>query len=447
MPKNTPRQPRSERPAPSGDRQESRPAPRTRSQRPPRPVADGGAAAPDLRQPSGPTSPKPAPVFKEWSTWVRAHRGDKQAALKDFWESNRLPDRPPQLIRGTAPEQVPADSTLGVFYHPTQRTLQPRRSSDLEGLYTEAHKELGEKLLEQLKKPHLVRASKSMVALHLRAGNGTHFLIMQVKPESPNTWRELGKLVEWIERTLPEIGGVWFAHEGPAHPFYWGESSGLQMRKSFGPDTLHEGDGENRVFFHPLDRMDVDRTLLPLTGEIILQLLKPKPDSKILCIQTGCGAPVLALSKEASAMEILDGRGIARETYARNRERHQWKHVRFHKFDENKDWDRLSTADLVYCGTPHALVTAQVNAIVGTGAKRVARRYSSPLELEKEWSKWKKLGWMLLRLKVLDPNPARPESMDLWAVFQGEAERRFKDGQSARKIRPEKTAGPVFVQR
>lgn len=351
-----------------------------------------------------------------WEVAMEQSRQDKQAALKQFWISNRLPDKAPLILQSENFEG-PADSTLGLFWHPTKRILQPRRQGDDRGYVNPVHRAIYDRLGVQLNKEHLLRVRKAMVAMHLRSSEGVHFLILQVKPESPNTWREIDRLIEWIQREMPEIQGCYVA-EGRENPFHFGDARGIKLKKEFGPDTLHEQLGVGRYFFHPLDSLEADRSLVSATVDIAMQMLKPNAEQSVFVLSMGCPALTLALAKEARHVTLADASTVARETYARNRERHEWKKVRFNQFSVDKGWGQLPSAQGVLCGWGNPLTMEQLDALVGTGAERIVRRFRSPEELVREWGKWRRMGWVLYRLKVLDFNPQRPDCMELWALFQ-----------------------------
>lgn len=376
-------------------------------------------------------TPKPAPKIAEapklektevverltWGDCLFQNKGDKQAALKQFWTANHLPDKAPQILRGTSPDATPADSTYGLFWHPTKRNLQTRRQGDDKGYIPPAHREVYDKLVAQLGKEHLIRVRKAMVALHLRSGEGVYFLILQVKPESPNTWREINRFSEWIQREMPEVQGCYVA-QGKESPFRFGETRGIQLKKEFGPDTLHSQVGDRRHFFHPLDVQDADRSLIPTTIEIAKQMVKPNKEQSALVMNASCPAFVMDFANECKTVHVVDANPLARESYAKNRERHEWKNVRFSKFDEDKDWARLPTSNAVVCAWHLPLNMDQIDNLVGTGAERIVRRFRSPEEMGREWGKWRRAGWVLYRLKVLDMNPSHSERLELWALFQ-----------------------------
>lgn len=357
-----------------------------------------------------------APERLSWEMAMEKFRGDKQVALKEFWASNRLPDKAPQILRSENPEG-PADSTFGLFWHPIKRVLEPRRQGDDRGYISPAHRAIYDRLGVQLNKEHLLRVRKAMVALHLRSSEGVHFLILQVKPESPNTWREIDRLVEWLVREMPEIQGCYVA-EGRENPFHFGDARGIKLKKMFGPDTLHEQLGVGRFFYHPLDGLDADRALVGATVDVAMQMLKPNAEGSVFVLSMGCPALTLGLAKEAKSVILADASTVARETYARNRERHGWKKVRFNQFSVDKDWAHLPACQGVLCGWGKPLTMEQIDALVNTGADRIVRRFRSPEELCREWGKWRRQGWVMYRIKILDFNPLRPDSMELWTLFQ-----------------------------
>lgn len=390
-------------------------------------VEDVPKEAPDLS-----AKPKTERLF--WEGAISNAKFDKQEALKLFWAANHLPDKAPQIIRGKNPELTPADSTYGLFWNPMKRNLQNRRQGEDKGYINPAHREIYDQLITQLSKEHLLRVRKAMVALHLRSGDGVFFLVLQVKPESPNTWREINRFSEWIQREMPLIQGCYVA-QGSDRPFRFGETRGIQLKKEFGPDTLHAQVGDFRHFYHILDEQESDRSLILAHSDVVKQLIKPTPEQSILVLSAGCPAYVHTLSKEARIVGVFDPSPLAREGYARNRERHEWKNVRFTQFKEAQSWEQLPAANSIVSAWHQILTVEQMEALAATGADRIVRRFRSPDELSREWGKWRKMGWVLYRLKVLDGNPMHSNQVDVWALFQKDHRGILKITKDAKKAK------------
>lgn len=351
----------------------------------------------------------------------------KNAALRRFWATHQIPDKPNLVLPSPSPRHYRSTSKRRLIFkggrwnwdffsdRPAEEALTRKKAEEDWSLEPEAHQAVYRKALDKLREAPYQGLAHSLNFLIVRGGEQL-MVLFNVHKMSAEVVRKAKMLAEHI---MAEEGAkVVSAHLffDPSKSSYYLEAKGpvhsQRLKRLVGPEFLPIDVAGRRYFLHPLGFFQVNLGILPRVIDEVQRALKPGKGDRLLDLFCGCGLftlPVGADCKDALGVEFspvaIDAAQLATgHAKARNLRFRAGKLevARLHKLIPEPD----GTPELLLLDPPAQGTSAGlIRALAERKPQRVAHLFCGMDALPTEINTWRKQGYMVAKAIPFDMFP------------------------------------------
>jgi hypothetical protein len=309
-------------------------------------MAKARAAHPDKVGPA--SSPEPLARL-DYETELQL----KNQALQEFWAAHDIPDKPnrilpspkPRKYRVTTKRRVIAEhGRIRLDFLPEKREAGQARLGAASELEPEEHGRIYAFLLEKLNTPAYAGLGHVLNFLVIRGDYLRFAVFFNVNRLNGEIARKAKLLAAHLQQMdfpaargadaprvataadapkvssaadAPKVASAWLFHDPERSPFYLDDRAPegpWKLKRLFGPDTVRLRVGERAFAFKPTAFCQVNASVLPQFLEKAGQLLKPRPEQRLLDLYCGFGFFSLPLSHHYREVVGVDAAGPAIES-------------------------------------------------------------------------------------------------------------------------------------
>ena len=347
----------------------------------------------------------------------------KSKALKAWWKEAKMPHKASAVLEGNVDS---IESHTGVIRRGVKFVSFEALAKEVPFPSPPIHQELYSVLNEQITKDHLDVLSKAIRFLTIRQNGGDFYLFLQASPARQILGKQIKKLAEWLERTLPQIKGLYcfFSTQDRRYSTSFPQKSiDIEYKKYFGTDSFFSKVGEEKFFFTPMDYYRPNQAVLePLVGHVKKALVLKK-DEVLVDLYSAGGFFSEMLASSAKKCLAVDIRKTCLESFKLNAHRRDRKNVQYFERDIHGsgfgEWigPQISTKPKFILNPPVGVLPPQIiNMVCSYKPERIIRIYQDPENIQKEIRKWRRSGYILQKCLPVDSfqNSTR---MDIFVTY------------------------------
>lgn len=225
----------------------------------------------------------------------------------------------------------------------------------------------------------------------------------------------------------PRVASAWIFHDPERSPFYLDDRAPegpWKMKRLFGPDTLRLRVGTRAYTFKPTAFAQVNGSILPEFLERAAQLLKPRPEQRLLDLYCGFGFFSLHLASQYREVVGVDAAGPAIESARDMASADKTGRARFTSA-------RIRAAGLARLlpppeeGMPEAMLLdpprqgvepGVIRELSARAPARVLHIFCDMDTLPREVNQWRKCGYMIAKVIPLDMFPGT-DNLEVMVAF------------------------------
>jgi len=240
-------------------------------------------------------------------------------------------------------------------------------------------------------------------------------VIFNLQQLTGNVVRKAKLLSDHFQNLSVKIVSAFLFYDSGKFPFYLDQKSPegqWKFKKLFGPDNLHLRVGEQNYAFHPITYCESNASILPAMLEKAHQLLKARPEQRLLDLYCGFGLYSLGLAGayqevigiDASGMSIEAAQAMAGE----NKRKIQFRSARIQTKTLEKILPPPNAAEpeALFLDPPkNGTEPGLIRALASRGPVRIVHLFSNMESLPKEVNQWRKNGYMIAKVVPLDTTP------------------------------------------
>jgi tRNA/tmRNA/rRNA uracil-C5-methylase (TrmA/RlmC/RlmD family) len=360
----------------------------------------------------------------------------KNKALQEFWTARGLPDKPNRILPSPKPRGYRTTTKRRVvilkgrfeltFLTESSAAANPRASAE-SLVEPQEHKLIYAFILAKLNTPAYASLAHALNYLIIR-GDYTRFTVLfNVHRLSADVVRKAKLLGEHLKAADPKTVSAFMFFDASRSDYYFEAQTSegpWKLKKIFGPDDLHLKVLDRNYAFHPTAFCQVNASILPAFLEKADQLLKPKPEYRLLDLYSGFGFFTLHLGRaygEALGVDLGSGSiESAQKMAAADPDSHcRFKSGRI----QVKNLEKLlppATAD-----KPEALLLdpprqgtepGVIRALAARNPARILHIFCDLDTLPKEVNQWRKSGFMVSKVVPLDMFPGT-DNLEVMVLF------------------------------
>jgi tRNA/tmRNA/rRNA uracil-C5-methylase (TrmA/RlmC/RlmD family) len=411
--------------------------------------------APTLVGPS--TSPEPLARL-DYATELDL----KNRAMQQFWTVNGLPDKPNRITPSPLPRHYRTTTKRRVIFEKGGFHLDflpdPRAGAERLGarsaLEPIEHATLYHFILTKLNQPAYSQIAHALNYLVIR-GDYTRFsVIFNVHQMNGNVVRKAKLLSEHLQTMDPKTTSAFLFHDAGKSPFYLDQRSpegAWKFKKLFGPDNLRLKVGDKNYAFHPTSFCQVNASILPAFLEKAHQLLKARPEQRLIDLYCGFGLFSLGLAGAYKEVLGVDAAGSSiQAAHAMALSNTEGKcQFRAGRIQARTLEKLLPPMD---ANTPEAILLdppkqgtdpGVIRTLAERAPVRVLHIFCDMDALVKEVNQWRKSGYMIAKVVPLDMFPGT-DNLEVMVLFIPD---RYSILNRVDKRPPEGYTGPHYKPR
>jgi len=360
----------------------------------------------------------------------------KNEALRTYWKSKGLPDKPNLILPSPKPRGYRTTSKRRLLSEGGRITLDfkhPGPSSSakplgsVSALEPAEHARIYEFVLSKLSTPAYSPLAKAMNFIVIR-GDYTRFaVILNVFRTSGDIVRKAKLLAGQLEREK-DFGVVasWLYFGAGDSPFYLDQSAPKgpwKAKRLSGPETFSISIGEMRYAFHPLGFSQINLSLLPALVADTVAALKVRQEDRFLDLYCGYGLFSLAVGKEAGEIIGIDAAEKAIPTARSMAAARKLTHIRYiRETIHARNLTRWlppagNKPEVILLDPPKSGAGAGViRALAARSPRRVVQLFCGVEAMQADCDAWRRAGYMLAKAVPYDMFPGTDE-VEVMAVF------------------------------
>jgi tRNA/tmRNA/rRNA uracil-C5-methylase (TrmA/RlmC/RlmD family) len=383
----------------------------------------------------------------------------KNRALQQFWTVNGLPDKPNRITPSPKPRHYRTTTKRRVIMDKGHFHLDflpdPRAGAERLGaaslLEPKEHSAIYAFILGKLNQPAYAQIAHALNYLVIR-GDYTRFTVLfNVHQLNGNVVRKAKLLSEHLQTMDPKTTSAFLFYDSGKSPFYLDQRSPegpWKFKKLFGPDNLRLNVGEKNYAFHPTSFCQVNASILPAFLEKAHQLLKARPEQRLIDLYSGFGLFSLGLAGAYKEVIGVDAAGMSIQAAQSMASSDKATRCRFVSGRiQSRTLDRLlPPPDAV---TPEAILLdppkqgtdpGVIRALAERGPMRVLHIFCDMEALPKEVNQWRRNGYMIAKVVPLDMFPGT-DNLEVMVLFIPD---RYSILNRIDKKAPEGYPGPII---
>ena len=359
----------------------------------------------------------------------------KNRALQQFWNANGLPDKPNRIAPSPKPRHYRTTTKRRVIFEkgafhldflPDQR-LGVERLGAQSALEPKEHGLLYAFILGKLNQPAYSQIAHALNYLVIR-GDYTRFSVLfNVHQLNGNVVRKAKLLCEHLQTMDPKTTSAFLFYDSAKSPFYLDQRSpegAWKFKKLFGPDNLRLSVGDKQYAFHPTSFSQVNASILPTFLEKAHQLLKARPEQRLIDLYCGYGLFSLGLAGAYKEVLGVDAAGVsiqAAQSMAGSdpagRCRFRAGRIQARSLDKLLPPPDATTPEAILLDPPkQGTEPGVIRALAARGPVRVLHIFCDMDALAKEVNQWRKSGYMVAKVVPLDMFPGT-DNLEVMVLF------------------------------
>ncbi len=361
--------------------------------------------------------PEPAPLA---ALEYPAELELKNEALRLFWKTSGLPDKPSRILPSPLPRHYRSTSKRKPIWRRNRWDwdfFPERPGGEITGdpwiLELPAHVAVYAKALEKLREAAYAPLAHNLNFLIVR-GDADLMVLFNVHRLNADVVRKAKLLADHLRAlTDARVVSAYLFCDPSRSPFYLeGAQRPLKLKRLFGPEFLPVTVAGRRYFLPPAGFFQVNPSLLPRLIDEVLRALKPRDTDRLLDLYCGCGLftiPAGALCSEALGLELSPEACVA------GRQSAAAAGLRQTRFEAAKiDPPRL-TRLLPPAGNPPEIILLDpprqgtpaglISLLAARRPRRVAHLFCDLDTLPREVDRWRKHGYMVAKVQAFDLFP------------------------------------------
>lgn len=255
----------------------------------------------------------------------------KNKVLQEFWTANDLPDKPNQILPSPLPRKYRITTKRRVLsehgrfrldFLPAKREAGQARLGADSLLEPEAHGAIYAFLLDKLNTPAYSGLGHALNFLVIRGDYHRFAVFFNVHKVNAQVARKAKLLADHLQDlTLgkggpdaPRVASAFLYNDPAKSPFYLDDRAPegpWKIKRLFGPDTVRLRVGERNYVFQPTAFCQVNGSILPEFLAKAEQLLKSRPEQRLLDLYCGFGLFSLHLAPLYREVLGIDAAGPA----------------------------------------------------------------------------------------------------------------------------------------
>jgi tRNA/tmRNA/rRNA uracil-C5-methylase (TrmA/RlmC/RlmD family) len=268
----------------------------------------------------------------------------KNQALQEFWTAQALPDKPNQILPSPKPRKYRITTKRRVVFEggrfrldfqPEKREAGQARLGAASFLEPDEHAALYAFVVEKLNTQAYASLGHALNFLVIRGDYHRFAVFFNVSKVNSQVARKAKLLAEHLQaldlrkggskaprsgdapEDAPKVASAYLFHDPERSPFYLDDRAPVgawKLKRLFGPETVRLRVGTRSYAFKPTAFCQVNGSLLPIFLEKAEQLLKPRPEQRLLDLYCGFGFFSLHLADKYREIVGVDAAGPAIES-------------------------------------------------------------------------------------------------------------------------------------
>lgn len=361
----------------------------------------------------------------------------KNRALQEFWTAHGLPDKPNKILPSPRPRGYRTTTKRRVVsvkggYELTFLTESISASTPKAGqeslVEPREHKAIYAFMLSKLNTPAYANLAGALNYLIIRGGYETFTVLFNVHRLNADVVRKakmLGEHLKGLE--TPKVISAFMFYDPSKSDFYFEARSPegpWKIKKIYGPDDIHLKVLNRTYAFHPTAFCQVNASILPLFLEKADQLLKPKPEYRLLDMYSGFGFFTLHLGASYGEALGVDMGQASIESGQRMAAADPSAHCRFRAGRISlKNLEKLLPAatgdkpEVLLLDPPRqGCDPGIIRALAARNPARILHIFCDLDTLPKEVNQWRKSGFMVSKVVPLDMFPGT-DNLEVMVLF------------------------------
>jgi hypothetical protein len=360
----------------------------------------------------------------------------KNRALQEFWTARGLPDKPNRILPSPRPRGYRTTTKRRVVRKGGRFTLafltdnlaaaHPKEGSDSR-LEPPEHKAIYDFLLGKLNTEPYHGLANALNYLIIRGDYGNPAVFFNLHRLTADVVRKAKLLGQHLQGPEYKVASAFLFYDPSRSEFYFearDPDGPWKIKRLFGPEDIRMDVRDRTYAFAPTAFCQVNASILPDFLGKAEQLLKPKPEYRLLDLYCGYGFFTLPLGKGYGEAYGVDLGGPAIASAQKMATAEKGLHVRFRPGRISaKTLDRLlppPTAD-----HPEALLLdpprqgtepGVIRALAARNPARILHIFCDMDTLPREVNQWRKAGFMVSKVVPLDMFPGT-DDLEVMVLF------------------------------
>jgi tRNA/tmRNA/rRNA uracil-C5-methylase (TrmA/RlmC/RlmD family) len=360
----------------------------------------------------------------------------KNRAFQEFWTARGLPDKPNKVLPSPRPRGYRTTTKRRVVFLKGQYELtfmtesssaaNPRAGKE-SLVEPKEHKAIYAFLLAKLNTPAYANLASALNYLIIRGDYERFTVLFNVHRLNAEVVRKAKMMGDHLKALETKVVSAFMFYDPSKSEFYFearNPEGPWKIKKIFGPDDIHLKVLQRTYAFHPTSFCQVNASILPLFLEKADQLLKPKPEYRLLDLYSGFGFFTLHLGPNYGEAFGVDLGLSSIESGQKMASADPAAHCRFKAGRiVVKTLDKLlppATGD-----KPEALLLdpprqgtepGVIRALAARNPARVLHIFCDLDTLPKEVNQWRKSGFMVSKVVPLDMFPGT-DNLEVMVLF------------------------------
>lgn len=360
----------------------------------------------------------------------------KNKALQEFWTARGLPDKPNRVLPSPKPRGYRTTTKRRVVnqkgrFELTFLTENSTAASPKAGLESRvepaAHKAIYAFILSKLNTPAYASLAHALNYLIIRGDYDRFTVLFNVHRLNGEVVRKAKLMGDHLKGIDPKTVSAFLFFDPTRSDFYFEARTPAgpwKLKKIFGPDDIHLKVLERTYAFHPTAFCQVNASILPTFLEKADQLLKPKPEYRLLDLYSGFGFFTLHLGPRYGEALGVDLGSASIESGQKMAAADPSAHCRFKAGRiQVKSLEKLlppATGD-----KPEAILLdpprqgaepGVIRALAARNPARILHIFCDMDTLPKEVNQWRKAGFMVSKVVPLDMFPGT-DNLEVMVLF------------------------------
>lgn len=360
----------------------------------------------------------------------------KNRALQEFWTARGLPDKPNRILPSPRPRGYRTTTKRRIvrkggrfalaFLTESSAAAHPKAASESR-LEPPEHKAIYDFLLAKLNTDPYHGLANALNYIIIRGDYGHPAVFFNLHRLNADVVRKAKLLGQHLQGPEFKVASAFMFFDPTRSEFYFearDPEGPWKIKKLFGPDDIRMQVRDRTYAFHPTAFCQVNASILPDFLGKAEQLLKPKPEYRLLDLYCGFGFFTLPLGKGYGEATGVDLGGPAITSAQKMAVGEKETHARFKAGRISvKTLDRLLPPPAP--DKPEALLLdpprqgtepGVIRALAARNPARILHIFCDMDTLPREVNQWRKAGFMVSKVVPLDMFPGT-DDLEVMVLF------------------------------